>query len=320
MKLQIVLLGLCLSIALFTFPAYGEVMSLHSDKSSYFKGEKIIFSGTAESTDSGNPVYIEITGPQGSYVDTYNNQTNTDGSFQIIVDTNNTQIQSKFSSKGTYSAVAFIHTRTLSSSVKFDYTTEPQVFRPAFITQPQNTTHVSNQSVITPNIQSSINENKMEVTTNSSSTPTIISNPQKPVQNTESLQPTNQQQTNQNSSGRCSNLSPADTKKCLDSYMYNVALPAYRAQQAQQTVCLHHNPDGSCQVGMSSQDYEKAQQEQQQSTINTLIISAVLLVVVIGIVGIAISRRRKRTVPKEASKSGSNKDIRKPDDKEWKGV
>lgn len=303
-------------------PAYGEVMSLNTDKSSYHKGEKIIFSGTTEPIDIGKQVYIEITDPHGYYVNTYNNQTN-NGSFQIMLDTNNTQIQSKFSSTGTYAAVAFIQTRSYSFAIKFDYSTETPVSRPVFMTHPQNITQsnlqkpssVSNLISNSSDAQILPTTNKPDtVITKPNSNMTTNFNQQKITQTTETQQPISNPPTSTDSSSKCQNLSGDQLKKCLDYQMWNVNLPAYQAQQAKQQVCLHYNPDGSCQVSMNAQDYSKAQDAQQYASNFSMIVLLVLLIAVIIIIALAVSRRKR-------GKTKSHKDIRQHEgDREWKGI
>jgi len=323
MKLQnMVLYGICLVMLFLISPAYGEVTSFHSDKLSYHKGEKIIFSGTTESSDIEKQVYVEITSPQGYYVNTYDNQAN-NGSFQIILDTNNTQIQSKFSSTGTYAAVAFIQTRSYSFAIKFDYSTETPVSRPVFMTHPQNITQsnlqkpspMSNPISNSSNTQILSTTNKTDITTtkqNSNMTPNF--NQQKITQTTETQQSASNQTTITDNSSKCQNLSGDQLKKCLDYQMWNVNLPAYQAQQAKQQVCLHYNPDGSCQVSMNAQDYSKAQDAQQSASNLSMIVLSVLLITVIVIIVLAVSRRKR-------GKTKSRKDIRQPEsDREWKGI
>lgn len=332
MKIQnAILAGLCLTLFFLISPAYGEVMSLHTDKLSYFKGEKIIFSGTIESADIGKQVYVEITGPQGNYINTYDNQSDTNSSFQIVLDTNNTQIQSKFSTKGTYAAVAFIQTRSLSYAIKFDYSTEVPVSRPVFMTHLQNMTQsnlqkptpTSNQISNLSNGQTSSNENKLEIVIKNQNSNTITNFNQKELApNTKTQQPMPRQPTNPNSSDKCQNLSGDQLQKCLDYQMWSVDVPAYQAQQAQQQVCLHYNPDGSCQSSMNAQDYSRDLEAQQSASNFSTIILTVLLIIVIAIIAVAVSRRnRVKTIVEKKGKTNQHKDIRQSEnDKEWKGI
>lgn len=107
--------------------ADGEVQSLKADKTRYFQTDKIIFSGKVGVNDTSNQVNLEITGPQGNYIDTFTVIPQVNGSFQIILDTNNTKIKNEFSQSGNYSALAFVKTRSSSSPIVFGYSATPPI-------------------------------------------------------------------------------------------------------------------------------------------------------------------------------------------------
>jgi hypothetical protein len=114
--------------------AQGEVQLLKTDKSSYFLDDNIIFSGTVESIDVGKQVYLEIINPQGNFVGLFSGVANSDDSYRITIGINSSQIQNKFSLKGTYNAIAFIQTRS-SPSISFDYSPETPIVPHTFNTQ-----------------------------------------------------------------------------------------------------------------------------------------------------------------------------------------
>ncbi|MGI0026606.1 MAG: PKD domain-containing protein [Nitrosopumilaceae archaeon] len=136
---------------LFLISAQGEVQSLSTDKKSYYQTNKIILSGIAATTDAGSQVNLEITGPQGNYIDTFTTTVNTDGSFQFVLDTNTPIIQNDFSHQGIYSSIAFILARSSSLPASFDYSPlAPPPLRP--LSMQSNQTSIQNNSHSLPQL------------------------------------------------------------------------------------------------------------------------------------------------------------------------
>lgn len=111
---------LLLALGLFSLtivPAYAEVTSLHTDRTLYAADMNMYFTGTVNQTGS-QTVNLEINDPHGKLVLITGNASESNGGFQIIV---NTDDPSQFSLAGTYSATAFVNDASEGKTVLFDF-------------------------------------------------------------------------------------------------------------------------------------------------------------------------------------------------------
>ncbi len=99
-------------------PAYAEVVSLQSDTSIYSFGNKIHFTGTVGIGDYKKLVNLVIHDPAGKFVLISGNYSDLTYSYQIVVDTNNTD---QFYTKGTYQAIAFVDKESEGKTLYFDF-------------------------------------------------------------------------------------------------------------------------------------------------------------------------------------------------------
>lgn len=116
-------LGVLLSIiviSLTVIPAYAEVTSLKTNALFYKGGSKIYFSGTVLDTDPPN-VTLVLFDPADKFISLVSGMTDSNHTFQIIVDTSTSDNQQKFSLKGTYNATAFIATKENGKTVAFTF-------------------------------------------------------------------------------------------------------------------------------------------------------------------------------------------------------
>lgn len=97
-------------------PAYADIKSFKSDKTFYKKGDKIIFSGTAEDEDVGEFVTVIIEDPAGNFVTLRQGYVTIDKNFTITIDT-----KEKFASHGIYNATGFVVNKTNSVWKTFDF-------------------------------------------------------------------------------------------------------------------------------------------------------------------------------------------------------
>ncbi|HSB57645.1 MAG TPA: hypothetical protein VLD38_07545 [Nitrosopumilaceae archaeon] len=105
-------------------PAHAEVISFKTDKSSYFAGEKIIFSGIVQSKDVAADaiITIVINDPNGKFVLVTQVKPDHAGSFGAIIVDN-----SKFQTSGTYHATAYTSTEDQGLSTSFNLETDSKV-------------------------------------------------------------------------------------------------------------------------------------------------------------------------------------------------
>lgn len=111
------LLILCL-FSLAVIPACAEVTSLHTDRPLYAIDMNVYFTGTVDNTDSQKLVNLMIQDPNGKLVLMTGTISESNGTFQITV---NTDDQNQFNLKGTYSATAFVNTGSDGKTIFFDF-------------------------------------------------------------------------------------------------------------------------------------------------------------------------------------------------------
>jgi hypothetical protein len=99
-------------------PVYAEVTSLQSDQSFYTSGNKIYFTGTVGIDDYQKLVNLVIHDPTGKFVLISGNYSDSTYTFEVVVDTNNTD---QFYTKGTYQAVAFVGKESEGKISNFDF-------------------------------------------------------------------------------------------------------------------------------------------------------------------------------------------------------
>lgn len=231
----------------------GEVQSLKTDKKYYFQTNKIVLSGT-EVNDTGNQqVNLEITGPQGNYIDTFTTIPNTNGSFQIVLDTNTTKIKSELSQQGNYSAIAFIKTRSASIPVVFYYSPVPPIPPRPFTLYP-NQIGVQNKSQNT--VVSTVTHQQNQPASNTSfnkipmisgkrtglNDSTIL---QKPLTVTNATIESSQQKplvsNSKSDQVNCSTLSSDQQYKCQQNQVYSQTAPEHVQQPGQQLQATNGN-------------------------------------------------------------------------------
>ncbi|MGB6784812.1 MAG: SHOCT domain-containing protein [Nitrosotalea sp.] len=98
-------------------PVYAEVTSLHTDRTLYAIDMNMYFTGTVNQTGS-QIVNLEIHDPHGKLVLITGNASESDGNFQITV---NTDDPNQFSLEGTYNATAFVNDESEGKTVLFDF-------------------------------------------------------------------------------------------------------------------------------------------------------------------------------------------------------
>jgi hypothetical protein len=109
-----------LLISLFSLaiiPVYAEVTSLHTDRTLYAIDMNVYFTGTINQT-TPQIVNLEINDPNGKLVLITGNASESDGNFQITVNTDN---PAQFPLAGTYSATAFVNDLSGGKTVLFDF-------------------------------------------------------------------------------------------------------------------------------------------------------------------------------------------------------
>jgi hypothetical protein len=114
-------------------PAYAEVNLFQTDKSLYALGDKIYFTGTVGIEDYQKQVNVVIYDPSGKFVLISGNYSNSIYTFEVVVDINGT---TQFSTKGTYSATAFVDTPSGGKTINFDFSPDGS---PVFHQTPLNT-------------------------------------------------------------------------------------------------------------------------------------------------------------------------------------
>ncbi|MEO9309793.1 MAG: CFI-box-CTERM domain-containing protein [Nitrososphaera sp.] len=105
-------------------PAYGVIVEFQSDKTSYKKGDKIIFSGRTDAAHSNKMVAVKIYGPNGEFAMIKETFSDASGNFETIpIDTSIQKTALKFPLKGIYNATAFYSQEPtyLGTSILFDY-------------------------------------------------------------------------------------------------------------------------------------------------------------------------------------------------------
>ncbi|MFN3655563.1 MAG: hypothetical protein ACK4TO_09640, partial [Candidatus Nitrosotenuis sp.] len=65
-------------------PAYGVIVEFQSDKTSYKKGDKIIFSGRTDAAHSNKMVAVKIYGPNGEFAMIRETFSDASGNFETI--------------------------------------------------------------------------------------------------------------------------------------------------------------------------------------------------------------------------------------------
>lgn len=110
---------LSLSLLLLVFnPVYAEVTSLQTGRSLYSIDMQISFTGSTESADSQKLVNLVIQDPYGKIVLMTGGFAEPNGTFHITVNTND---ESQFGIKGTYSATAFVNEKSTGKTIFFDF-------------------------------------------------------------------------------------------------------------------------------------------------------------------------------------------------------
>jgi len=117
-------------------PAYADIKSLKTDKTFYKKGDKIIFSGTAEDEDVGEFVTVVVEDSASNFVTLRQGFITVDKDFEVTIDT-----KEKFVSHGVYNATGFVENKTNSKWVVFDFSLDGspvihQTQQPAPTTEP----------------------------------------------------------------------------------------------------------------------------------------------------------------------------------------
>jgi uncharacterized membrane protein len=141
----------CSSIA----PSYAEVNSFQTDKPLYVHGNKIYFTGAVGIGDYQKRVNLVIHDPTGKFVLISGNYSDSIYTFEVVVNTNDAN---QFSTKGTYSATAFIGTQSGGKTIPFDFSPDgsPVIHLPP---QNTNTTVTSNSGQpVTQHYQTQLSE------------------------------------------------------------------------------------------------------------------------------------------------------------------
>jgi uncharacterized membrane protein len=139
----------------FMIPAYAEVNSFQTDQLFYTPGNKIYFTGTVGIGDYQKQVNLVIHDPMGKFVLISGNYSDSIYTFEIVVNTNDTN---QFSTKGTYSATAFVGDPSSGKTIAFDFSPDGS---PVIHQVPQNTnTGSTNSGQQTPqHFVTQLNEN-----------------------------------------------------------------------------------------------------------------------------------------------------------------
>ena len=135
-------------------PVYAEVGSFQTDKSFYTPGNKIYFTGTVGIGDYQKRVNLVIHDPTGKFVLISGNASDSIYTFEIVVNINGTN---QFSTKGTYTATAFVEDPSSGQTINFDFSPDgsPVIHQPA-----QNTNTGTTTGQPPPqNYQAQLNEN-----------------------------------------------------------------------------------------------------------------------------------------------------------------
>lgn len=144
-----------LVVGSFMIPAYAEVNSFQTDQSFYTPGNKIHFTGTVGIGDYQKHVNLVIHDPAGKFVLISGNYSDSIYTFEIVVNTNDTN---QFSAKGTYSATAFVEEPSGGKTITFDFSPDGS---PVIHQVPPNTnTGSTNSGQTTPqHFMTQLNEN-----------------------------------------------------------------------------------------------------------------------------------------------------------------
>jgi hypothetical protein len=105
-------------------PAYGVIVEFQSDKTSYKKGDKIIFSGRTDAAHSNKMVAVKVYDSNGKFVMIRETFSDASGNFETTpMDTSTDNTAAKFQLKGIYNATAFYSQEPtyLGTSILFDY-------------------------------------------------------------------------------------------------------------------------------------------------------------------------------------------------------
>ncbi|MGB6464153.1 MAG: hypothetical protein WBF38_08030 [Nitrosotalea sp.] len=113
--MSLLVLGL---FSLTIIPVYAEVTSLQTDRPLYAIDMNVYFTGTVDKTDSQKVVNLVIHDPYGKLVLITGNASESDGDFQITV---NTDDPTQFSLTGTYNATAFVNDEYAGKTILFDF-------------------------------------------------------------------------------------------------------------------------------------------------------------------------------------------------------
>lgn len=137
------------------FSAYAEVTSLQTNQSLYTHGNKIYFTGTVGISDYQKLVNLVIHDPTGKFVLISGNYSDPTYTFEIVVDTNNTD---QFYTKGTYAATAFTGKEPEGKIISFDFLPDGS---PVIHHLPQNTnsTEIINSNQLGQHYQTQLSEN-----------------------------------------------------------------------------------------------------------------------------------------------------------------
>lgn len=150
----LVAISLVNTLAILMNPAYADVNSFQTDKSFYIPGNKIYFTGTVGINDYQKPVTLVIHDPTGKFILILGNYSDSIYTFKMTINTND---QAQFSTKGTYSATAFVESPSTGETIKFDFSPDglPVIHAPnANETETNNPTSTTLQ-----HFHSQVNEN-----------------------------------------------------------------------------------------------------------------------------------------------------------------
>ncbi|HWP78455.1 MAG TPA: CFI-box-CTERM domain-containing protein [Candidatus Nitrosotenuis sp.] len=133
MKVIVVILAI-LVVTMVITPAYAVIVEFQSEKTSYKKGDKIVFSGRTDAAHSNKMVAVKVYGPNGDFVMIRETFSDANGNFQTIpIDTSVDKTAIKFSTKGIYNATAFYSQEPtyLGTSILFDYSPDGSPVSPS---------------------------------------------------------------------------------------------------------------------------------------------------------------------------------------------
>lgn len=146
-------------LSLTVIPASAEVTSLQTDRALYSVDMSIEFTGTIDNTDAQKLVNLMIQDPNGKIVLMTGKYADLNNAFQITVNTND---QTQFYLKGTYTAIAFVDSKQTGRTVTFDFSPDGSpVYHPAQQASPSSTpvSNPTQQEATLKNDQSGLSNN-----------------------------------------------------------------------------------------------------------------------------------------------------------------